>query len=457
MTAAGEAVRANGRREITHWQVLAIAAPVVVSNATVPLQGAIDTLLIGNLGIVAALGAVGLGAEIFTLMLGSFNFLQIGVSGLTAQALGAEKSERVAHTLMRGLIIGAVIATGLLLLQGPLSSLALGLFEASAETEAMTAAYFSTRIWGAPGELMNYALLGWFTGQAMTRRLLQHQLVLTLSNIGLSILFVRSFGWGVEGVALATVIANYIGLSYALWLARRRLRLILPSGWRPDLGRILRRSELVAMMTLNRDIFIRTMLLVGAFAWMARLGSMQGDEILAANVVLWQFFGVSAYALDGFAMAAETLVGQAIGARDPKRLNRAAWMTTLWSGGLSVVISLLFFASAGSLIDLFTTAESVRETARDYVLWAAFVPLAGFLAFQMDGVFIGATASREMRNTMVVSSLFYYPGSWLLMESFGNHGIWGAIWAWLLIRGVTLLLLYPSVRARALVPRAREG
>lgn len=434
---------------ITSWRVLAIAAPVALSNASVALQGAADTAVIGNTGSVAALAGVGLGAEMFALLLGGFNFLQIGVSGLSAQALGAHNPERVTNILLRGLMIGLAIAATLIVLQWPLMLLGLALFEASAETEGLAGDYFSVRIWGAPAELMNYALLGWFAGQEMTRRLFQHQLVLSLSNIALNILFVLGFGWGVEGVALATVIASVLGVVYGLWLARARVRLILPPTWRPDPARLLKRDELVRMMTLNRDIFIRTILLVGAFAWVARLGSLQGDDVLAANVVLFQFFMVSAFALDGFAIAAETLVGQAIGARDPRELDRSAMMTSLMSGLLSIALAGLFVAFSGAIIDLFTTAPAVRALARDYMLWAALIPVIGFAAFQLDGIFVGATASAEMRNSMIVTSLVFYPLSYAMMLEAGNHGLWASVWIWLALRALFLLAFYPRVRARA--------
>jgi MATE family multidrug resistance protein len=430
-------------------RVLAIALPVMLSNATVPIQGAVDTAIIGNLGSEVALAAVGLGAQLFSLLFGVFNFLQIGTSGLTAQALGARDHGRMLDTLLRALAVALALSALLLLGRGALLAGGLALFEASAEAEAMTAAYFRIRMLGAPAELANYALLGWFAGQEMTRRLFQHQLVISLSNIALNLLFVLGLEMGVEGVALGTALANALGLAYGLWLALRRARVIRPALWRPDAARILQRRALVAVMALNRDIFIRTLLLVGAFAWMTRLGSMQGDAVLAANVVLWQFFEVSAYALDGFAMAAETLVGQAMGARSARRLRRAAVATSLWSGLLALGFSALLIAASGPLIDLFTTAPEVRALARDYALWAALTPALGFAAFQLDGVFVGATASREMRDAMIGAALVYFPVSSALAAGFGNHGVWAGILLFLLLRAVTLLRRYPTLESRA--------
>ncbi len=444
VAAAGADAGAIGAR-----RVMAIALPVMLSNATVPIQGAVDTAVIGNLGSDVYLAAVGLGAQIFSLLFGVFNFLQIGTSGLAAQALGSGDAGRVLNTLARALIVALGLAAALLLGREALGAGGLALFAASAEAERLARVYFDIRILGAPAELANYALLGWFTGQEMTRRLFQHQLVLSLSNIALNLLLVLGLGMDVDGVALGTVLASYLGLGYGLWLVSGRVRAIRPAGWRLDWARVLKPDELIRLMALNRDIFIRTLLLIGAFAWMTRLGSMLGDATLAANVVLWQFFEVSAYALDGFAMAAETLVGQAMGARSAARLRRAAAATSLWSGALALAFSALLVVVSGPVIDLFTTAPEVRALARDYALWAALTPAAGFAAFQLDGIFVGATASREMRNAMVVAAAVYFPAAWAMTQLFGNHGVWAGIHLFLLARAVTLLRLYPRIEARA--------
>ncbi|MEL6318266.1 MAG: MATE family efflux transporter, partial [Pseudomonadota bacterium] len=369
---------------------------------------------------------------------------------LAAQALGSGDPQRAAHTLIRALGLAAAIACALLALQIPLLWLGLALFEASAEAEGLTAAYFAWRIWGAPAELANYALIGWFAGQEMTRRLFQHQVLLASVNVGLNLWFVLGLGWGVEGVAIGTALANLAGLAYGGWLAFGRVRRILPVAWRPNWERVLDRGELVRLMSMNRDIFIRTLLLIGGFAWTARLGSLQGDAVLAANVVLLQFLMVSAYALDGFAIAAETLVGQAMGARDPGGLDRAAALTSIWSGGIAALCAAIFVLAGPAIVDLFTTAEEVRAIARHYLLWAALIPIAGFAAFQFDGIFVGATASREMRDAMVLTACVYFPGSWAMLQAFGNHGVWGALWIWLLLRAATLAAYYPRIRARAL-------
>jgi len=438
---------------ITGPRILAIALPVVLSNATVPLQGAVDTAIIGNVGSQAALGGVGIGAAIFSIVFMAFNFLQMGCSGLTAQALGAGDTRRVLNTLARTLFIGVTIAATLIALQIPILALALRFFESGGETQDAASLYFSIRIWGAPFELANYAVLGWFTGQEMTRRVFQHQLVTTLSNIALSILFGMVLGWGLAGVALATVLASGTGLAYGLWLARAQRRR-LDAAWVPDWPRILKRDELMRVMVLNRDIFIRTVLLTMSFAWITRLGAQTGELVLAVNVVLWQFLAISAYGLDGFAMAAETLVGQAKGARDRVAFRRAAVLASIWAGGLALAVSVLFYLLRAPIIALLTDLPEVREAAGRYVAWAAFSPIAGFAAYQLDGIFVGATASAAMRNAMIISAAVFFPLSIWLAGAYGNHGIWAAVYAMFLLRAVTMLASYPAVERSVSMPTA---
>ncbi len=432
---------------ITGARILAIALPVVLSNATVPLQGAVDTAIIGNVGTSGALGGVGIGAAMFSIVFMAFNFLQMGCSGLTAQALGANDSRRVLNTFARTLVIAATIAAALILLQAPILWVMLRFFESAPETQDAAAQYFRIRIWGAPFELANFAVLGWFAGQEMTRRLLQHQLATTLSNIALSLVFGVALGMGLTGVALATVLANGLGLAYGLWLARNRRRTLAPD-WRPDWPRILQRAELMRVMALNRDIFIRTLCLTLSLAWITRLGAQEGALILAANVVLWQFLSISSYGLDGFAMAAETLVGQAKGANDRPAFRRAAILTSLWSGGLAIAFSVVLFVFREPFIGLVTNLPDVREAAMLYAPWAALAPAAGFAAYQLDGIFIGATASAAMRNAMIVSATIFLPVSIWLASAYGNHGIWAAVFAMFALRTLTLAAAYPAMERK---------
>lgn len=439
---------------VTGRRVLAIALPVILSNASTPLQGAVDVAVIGRLDKAAILAAVGLGAQIFSLMFGICNFLQIGTSGLTAQAQGAGDPGRAIHTLIRALLVAGLVAGLMILGQSLLLRGGLALFEASAEAEALTARYFSVRIWAAPAELGIFALMGWFVGQALSWRLLQLQILVSILNIALSLALVLGFGWRVEGVALATALASWLGFLTGLHLARRRALASAPAGWRIGWDRVLKRAELARLMRLNRDLFLRTLCLIGCFTWITRLGSLQGDAILAANVVLWQFFQISAHALDGFALSAETLVGQSAGARDHAAIRRAAVISSLWSGGLACVLAAVMALGGGPLIELFTVNAEVRALARDYALWATLIPLIAFAPFQLDGIFVGLAAAAQMRNAMLIATAVYLPLSLAALAVFGNHGVWAGLWCFLLLRAAPLLLVYPQVEAAASAPTA---
>ena len=439
------------RREITHARVARIALPVVLSNATVPIQGAIDTAIIGNQGEAVLLAAVVLGATALTLLFTAFNFLQMGASGLTAEALGAGDTRRVINTLIRALIVAAGIATVMILLRDSVARGALALFAGSAEAEALATGYVRLRLLGAPAELANYALIGWFTGQELTRRLFEMQIAISLVNVTLNLAFVVGLGWGVEGVAAATAIAAWAGLGVGLWRVRRRIAELMPAGFVPERARLLDPGELTRVVALNRDIFLRTLCLTGSFAWFARLGSLQGDTVLAANGVLMQFTHVAAYALDGFAMAAETLVGQALGRRDPALLHRAVAATGAAALALAAGLALVFTLSGGAVIDALTNVAAVRETARAHMAWATLLPLAGVLAYHLDGVFIGAAEGGAMRNAMLAAAVLFGGTGWVLSHWLSNHGIWLALWLWMLMRAGFLALRYQRILRRASV------
>lgn len=444
--------RANPH-EISFWRVAAIAGPVAIANVTAPLQGAVDTAVIGRLGDIAALAAVGMGAEFFSLLYSGFNFLQIGASGLTAQAIGARKFDEAAAILIRGLAVGVSLALLILLCQKPLQIGGLAIFEASAAAESRTAQYYNWRIWGAPAELMNYVVVGWLAGQEQIRKLFLHQTLLAGLNIALSIFLVAGLGLGVPGVGLGTMIASWLGLFFGLWLAFERLTTILPNKWRMNQSHLWDRQAFKKLFALNRDLFIRTILLVGAFVWMMRLGSQLGDSILAVNVVLWQFFIVSAYFMDGFAIAAETLVGQAVGAQSRLLMDRAVKMVILGGVALAFISTAFFVALFGLIVDLFSTAPEIRALAREYMTWAAFIPLIGVWAFMYDGIFVGATGAAQMRNGMIISTGIFVPISMWFAAIWGNHGLWAAIWIWLLIRALVLMAFYPTLQNKMPPPK----
>lgn len=432
---------------VTYRRVIGIALPVVLSNATVPLQGAVDTAIIGNLGDAVYLAAVTLGAAAMALLLQVFNFLQFGSGALSAQALGAGDHRRVINVLARALILAFGLAVMLILLQLPLLAMVLGIFEGSERAEDLASTYFLIRVWGAPAELGIFALGGWFAGQELTRRLFELQLVVSVTNMILNLFLVLVVGMDVDGVALGTVIAMYLGLGFGLWRARGRMRELMPD-WRPERDRLLNPAEIAKLMRLNRDIFIRTMLLVISFTWMTRQGSLQGDIVLAANGVLMQVVHVAIYGLDGFAIAVESLVGQAVGAKNRAFLRRAVVVSTICALVLAALLGAFLFAVQTPLINLFSNVQEVRDTAGSFYVWAAMFTFVGTIAFIMDGVFVGATEGPAMRNAMIVSAGLYLALSGWALDQWANHGVWGAMWCFLVLRGLTLVVLYPALERR---------
>ncbi|GAB4383686.1 MATE family efflux transporter [Albidovulum sp.] len=424
--------------DITHRRVLRIALPIVLSNATVPLLGAVDTGVVGQLGEAAPIGAVGLGAVVLASLYWIFGFLRMGTSGLVAQSHGARDPAETGAILMRAVMIGLAAGIVLMVLQRPLFRAAFALAPASAEVEALTRLYLGLRIWGAPATIALYAVTGWLIAVERTRAVLALQLWMNGLNIALDFLFVIGLGWGVEGVAVATLVAEWTGLAFGLWLCRTAFA----GGQWHDWARVLDRARLARMMRVNGDIMLRSILLQGAFTTFVFLGAGFGDVTLAANQVLLQFLEITAYGLDGFAFAAESLVGQAVGARSAPSVRRAAIVASQWGGGGSVLLGVAFWLAGPSLIDLMTTEPQVREAARHYLPWVVLAPAVGIASWMFDGIFIGATLSREMRNAMLVSVAIYVLALATLPGLLGNHGLWAALMVLNLARGATMALLY---------------
>ncbi|MBS0563941.1 MAG: MATE family efflux transporter [Proteobacteria bacterium] len=431
----------GGPAALGHRRVLRIALPIVLSNATVPLLGAVDTGVIGQLGQAAPIGAVGMGAVILATFYWAFGFLRMGTSGLAAQATGAGDETEAALILLRALAVGAAAGLVFIAAQAPIFALAFAVSPASPEVEGLARAYLSIRIWGAPATIALYAVTGWLIARERTRGVLALQLWMNGLNMGLDVLFVLGLGWGVGGVATATLIAEWSGLALGLWLCRGAFAGGL---WR-DLGRLADGERLRRMAGVNGDIMLRSVLLQGAFTSFVFLGARFGDVTLAANQVLLQFLEVTAYALDGFAFAAESLVGQAVGQRSGPMLRRAALLTSQWGAGGAVALGLAFLFGGPWLIDLLTTEPAVRAAARGWLIWVALMPVLGIACWMLDGIFIGATRTRDMRNAMILTMLIYLPVLFLLPRLVGNHGLWAALALLMVLRGITLGRLYPRI------------
>ena len=431
--------------EVTHRRVLAIAVPMTLAFLSTPLVGLVDTAIIGRLGQASLLGGIAVGAIIFDVVFIVFNFLRMGTTGLTAQASGREDRREVHAILFRTLLFAATAGVVLIVIHRPALEVGLELMEASAAVNRAASAYFTIRIFAAPFELANYAILGWFLGLGRAGIGLALQILLNGVNIACSVWFVTVLGWGVEGVAWGTFIgqavATIAGLALVVATAGRFLfvpRAVIFSS--EGFGRLF---------SINRDIMLRSAALIFAFGFFTAQGARQSELILAANAVLMHFFMVAGYFLDGFATAAEQLVGTAIGRRSRAMARRAVRLTVGWGIGLGLGASLIFVGLGPAFIDVVTTSPEVRATARQYLLWAALTPLAGVLAFEFDGVFIGATWGREMRNMMLISLAIGGVVWWLALPALGNHGLWLALHVFLLARGLTLMARYPVCLARA--------
>jgi MATE family multidrug resistance protein len=365
----------------------------------------------------------------------------MGTTGLTAQALGARDSGEMRAALGRAMLIAVAVGILLIALQWPIRLLAFALLDGSAKVEELARGYFDIRIWAAPATLANYALLGWFIGLGQARTALALQLVLNVSNMLLDALFVLGLGMGVAGVAAGTVLAETLAALAGAAMALRHLR---RAGGVWSRARLLDRERLARAIAVNRDIMIRSAALILVFVWFMAQGAKQGDTVLAANAVLMQFIGVAAYFLDGIAFTAEALVGRAVGAADRALLRRAARLTTAWAALLALLACLAFAALGPQLVDLLSVSPGVREAAREYLAWAALAPLAGVWAFQLDGIFIGATRTAQMRNAML-ATLAIYLAAWWALTPWGNHGLWAALYASYAARALTLLYYYPGL------------
>nr|WP_249115991.1 MATE family efflux transporter [Azoarcus sp. L1K30] len=424
-----------------HRRVLRIAFPVVLSNVSTPLIGVVDTAVVGRIADPAYIGAVALGALVFTFVFWAFGFLRMGTTGLTAQALGRGDTDELVAGLGRALSIAAAVGVALIVLQAPIRAVAFSLLEGSDKVEALARSYYDIRIWAAPATLANYALLGWFIGLGRTDIGLVLQLVLNLVNVALDAFFVLGLDLDVRGVALGTLCAEYGAAVVGLIVAVRYMR---RHGARFRRPRLTLSDRLRDTLAVNRDIMIRSLALIFVFVWFMAQGARSGDVTLAANAVLMQFVSISAYFLDGLAFAAEALVGRALGARDRAAFSAAVRLTTAWAAGIALMISLVYFLAGAWVVDVLTSDPATRSAARVYLPWAALAPLAGVLAFQLDGIFIGATRSVDMRNAMLVSLAAFLLAWWALLP-WGNHGLWAALYVNYLARTLSLAWFYPAL------------
>jgi len=417
---------------------------MILSNISVPLLGAVDTAVMGHLETPHYLGAVAIGALIFNFLFMGLFFLRMGTTGLAAQAYGAHDENRMRAVLAQAALLAFALAGLLLLLQRPLGQLALWLIAPDPAVAAQSKVYYAIRIWSAPAALVNYALIGWFIGLQDARSALWVMLAINLVNIALDLFLVVGLGMRVEGVALATIFAEYGGLALAWTLAARKLRPFATS-W--DSSVILNASGFKRLLRLNGNIFLRSMALMFAFGFFTAQSARFGPVILAANAVLMNFQHIMAYALDGFAHAAEALVGKAIGQKDDAGFRTAVRVALQWSLWVAGGFCALYLLGGRMLIRMLTDLPEVREIAFAFLPWLIVTPLVSVWSFIYDGVYVGATRAREMRDTMLLS-LIVYLIAWYLLRALGNHGLWLAFLIFMAARGLSMYGWYRHIDKR---------
>ncbi len=443
-------------QQLTRRRILTLAWPIILANASVPLLGLADTAVVGRFASLEDLGAVAFGSVIFSFVYWGFGFLRMGTTGFTAQASGAGDELEVRAGLCRALLMALVIGLALLILQLPIRQLALSLMGGSESVSTLTASYFSARIWGAPAALGLFALMGVLIGLGQSRRLLVLQLFLNGLNILLDVVFAGYLGMGAVGIALGTALAEWSSLllgGVMVWrLLRQRRRDDSPFIPRQRLGDMAKWRH---TLSANTDIMIRTLLLVFGFAWFVRLGGSFGDEVLAANHILLQLISFSAFFLDGFAFVAEVVSGEAAGAGRRRRFDLAVRRSTELAAVCALALALLVLLMGKLAITAMTTHDSVRLLAAAMLPLTALYILLSFAAFQLDGIFIGTTRTRQMRNAAVVSTSAFLVASTVLVPWFGNQGLWLAFVLFVVARAMALWWHYPALRMS--IGTAAEG
>ncbi len=430
-----------------HRRVLSLAFPIILANLTQPILGAVDTAVAGHLPDPAYLGGVAAGGLFFSFVFWGFGFLRMGTTGLVAQAFGARDGAALRATLMRGLLLAAVIGLGVLAVRMPLISNALGLIGGSDTLQHHARVYSQARIWAAPFALCNYVVLGYLLGCQQVRLALLIQLAINAVNIAAVLVYVYVFDWGIAGIGAATATADGCGFALgATLLWRLRPRGLPALRW----AALADAQALKRLVCLNRDIFVRTLCLIASFGWFARAGAKQGDVILAANALLLNFQTFMAYALDGFAHAAEALVGAAIGTRDRDAFRRAVRVTMTWAAAGALCFSLVYACAGEWIIACLTDQRPVHDAARRFLPWAIALPLVSVWGFLLDGVFIGATCTRDLMHSMAISFAAFMLAAVTLSGPFGNDGLWAALLLFMAARGLTLARALPRIEASRL-------
>ncbi len=413
-------------------EILRLAIPNIISNISVPLLSTVDTALMGRLSELH-IGAVGIGSMIFNFIYWNAGFLRMGTTGLTAQAFGKRDDAIITHTIGRALLVAMSIAVGLMLLQIPLGEASFFLMNVTDEQRTLVSEYFYIRIWAAPASLGLYAMLGWFFGMQNAIYPLILTVAINIINIGMSFFFVAHLGMEVRGVALGTVIAQYFGFVLALGMFYYRHSDLLAHF---KFKAIAEWQKLRQFLVINRDIFIRTLMLTLGFGFFYSQSALTGELMLAVNVILLQFVNWMSYGIDGFAYASESLVGKYKGAADDAKTHRAIRLSFAWGMGMALVISAMYGFFGENLLRVFTDQRDVLRAAQPYLFWIVLFPIISTPCYLWDGIFIGLTASKSMRNAMLLSAIFYVAAYLIFYPPLGNHGLWLTLLIFMLGRGV---------------------
>lgn len=420
-------------------RILQLAIPNIISNLSVPLLGAVDTAVIGHLDAVYYLGAIAVGSIIFDFIFWGFGFLRMGTTGLVAQAFGAHQTKETRIILARVLLVAISLSILIIFLQFPILKLSLLMVNASPEVEQYVQVYFSIRIFAAPATLALFGLNGWFLGMQNARFPMYVTILLNVLNIILNLVFVLKYDMNVAGVAWGSLIASYVAVGFAIWLYFRTYHLKGISIVREEL---LQLDALKKFFSVNSDIFIRTLCLVTSYAFFTAKSAETGDVVLAANTILLQLWYISAYGIDGFAFAAESLVGRYFGANDRERLLEAIRGCMVWGIGIGLAGTACYALFGQQIVSVFTDQTIVLESIQVVLIWTVFAPIVNSICFIWDGVYIGATATPPMRNSMLVATVFVFiPVYYLTLNTLGVHAIWLAMFSFMLARGILLSVL----------------
>ena len=436
-----------GGMPLTRKNIFSQSWPIMLANAAAPVVGLVDTFVIGRFTATTALAGIGLGAVIYGIAYWGFGFLRMSTAGLAAQSDGAQDEGGVQAHLIRAVPLGLFIGLLIFLAQIPLLASAFKVFSGTPDIENAAATYIGARLWGLPATLASIALMGWFVGISRSGLALKMQIVLNAINIILSPLFVISFGWGLWGVGIASAIAEWCGLGAGLWLAYRAIK--MRGGFKHEAlskTALLDASALKKLGITNSNIFIRTMCLTVGFSFFGNAAAAQGVIFLAGYHILMQFITMTALVLDAFAHTAEAVTGAAFGAKNRERFVKAVRLTTEFSFVFAVIIGALIYVGGPYFITLLTQDPEVIASARRYLPYCALAPILGFAAWQLDGIFIGTTKTREMRNAGIAAVIIYITAHYVLTPKLGKDGIWIAFLIYYISRAITLAFYYPNIR-----------